>query len=265
MAQNSALDSLSRVKAGADTLLVADTVRVDSTLAAKKQPVADTVSASKVSGFHYKLTADGTLTAGNVNRALIQTSAALDWAVSPRFRLTSNPTFAYGKQNNQLNERELFGDLRTTYRHDRPFYYLGFGSLENSNLRKITTRTIGGAGVGYKIIRRKNAYLSLTNVFLYENTNFVELADINVLRNSTRIFGEYQWQNGRFLLNHTVFLQPALDENNFRWNGNISLQMQLTARVGLRTMIQNSYESIVAPDRKRNDFRWTFGISLASK
>jgi hypothetical protein len=248
-----------------------DSVASDSTARLKKEEAAKSapVAASDPTGFHYKITADGTVTAGNIDRALIQVGGAFDWAVSQLFRFASNPSFAYGRQNQQLNEREILADFRTTYLHERRFYYLGFGAVEVSNLRKIHQRLTGGAGVGYKLLSRKNAYLSVTNVMLYEYTDFItnsaEVQDVNVLRNSTRIFGEYQWNQGRYSITHTIFMQPALNQPNLRWNGSLAFQIRLTSLIGVRTAVQNSYESVVAAGRKNNDFRWTTGLVLEVK
>ena len=50
-----------------------------------------------------------------------------------------------------------------------------------------TPRYTVAAGLGYKLLARKRAYLSLTNVLLHENTDFAVLNDINVWRNSARL------------------------------------------------------------------------------
>ncbi|WP_229321016.1 DUF481 domain-containing protein [Larkinella knui] len=254
------------------TVVPTDTAATDTTDADRNPDEAaqsDTVAASDPTGFHYKITADGTITAGNVNRALVQIGSSFDWAVSRLFRFASNPSFAYGRQNQLLNEREILADFRTTILQERRFYYLGFGAVEISNLRKIRQRLTGGGGVGYKLLSRKNAYLSVTNVLLYEYTDFItnsaEVKDINVLRNSTRVYGEYQWNNGRYSVTHTVFMQPALNQPNLRWNGNVAFQIRLTSLIGVRTSVQNSYESVVAAGRKNNDFRWTTGLILEVK
>jgi hypothetical protein len=253
------------------TAVPADTVAADTTDADDnpESALAVTNAASAPTGFDYKITAEGTVTAGNVNRALIQVGSSFDWAVSRLFRFASNPSFAYGRQNKLLNEREILADFRTTFLQERRYYYLGFGAVEISNLRKIRQRFTGGAGVGYKLLSSKNAYLSVTNVLLYEYTDFItnsaEVNDVNVLRNSTRIFGEYQWNNGRYSVTHTVFMQPALNKPNLRWNANVSFQIRLTSLIGVRTAVQNSYESVVAAGRKNNDFRWTTGLVLEVK
>ena len=97
----------------------------------------------------------------------------------------------YGRQNGFLNEREYFGDGRVTFFHEKWLYYLAFGAFEKSNLRQILTRYTVADGLGYKILVRKRAYMSLTDVLLHENTDFAVLSDISVWRNSARFFGEY--------------------------------------------------------------------------
>lgn len=215
--------------------------------------------------YRYRFAADGTVTAGNVNRTLLQLAGAIDYSLSNQFKLSSNPSFVYGRQSGILAEREWFGDFRTTYRPESRLYYLGFGSFERSNLRRINRRRTIAGGAGYKLLVRKRAYVSLTNVLLHENTDFVELNDINLFRNSTRLFGEYTFDNDRWTLTHTAFYQPALDVRNVRWNATLSVQIRLTTVVSLRATAANAYESVVVPGRQNNDLRFTAGLVYERK
>lgn len=164
-----------------------------------------------------------------------------------------------------LAEREWFDDFRTTYRHQERLYYLAFGSFERSNLRRINRRWTVAGGAGYKLLNRKRAYISLTNVLLRENTDFAERADIRLFRNSTRLFGEYTGENDRWTLTHTLFYQPALGVSNVRWNASLSVQLKLTAVVSLRTTLANAYESVVVSGRRNNDLRLTVGLVYENK
>jgi Protein of unknown function, DUF481 len=218
--------------------------------------------------FRYRFSTDGTVTSGNVNRALIQFTSSLDWNLHKIFKLSSSPSYVYGTQNKILAERETFADLRASFLHERNFYYLAFTSFERSNLRKINDRFVGAAGFGLKLLQKKTAYISITNVLLYEKTDFEvneKFPDRNLWRNSTRLFGEYTFDNSKMSLSHTIYVQPSITEKNFRWNGNLILRYQVSKNVSLRSMIENSYESIVVPGRKNNDLRWTFGVVLEGK
>ncbi|QMW02847.1 DUF481 domain-containing protein [Spirosoma foliorum] len=224
----------------------------------KKAPPIPTI-------FRYRFTADGTITEGNVSRALLQLTSAVDYQLSNYFKLSSNPSFVYGKQNGILAEREWFGDLRTTYRYEKRLYYLAFGSYERSNLRQINHRWTVAAGAGYKLLNHKRAYISLTDVIMQEYTDFVELNDINIWRNSARLYGEYSFDKDRFTITHTAFYQPALGQYNIRWNASLSLQIKLTQVISLRSTVANAYESLIVPGRQNNDFRFTMGLVYEKK
>lgn len=215
--------------------------------------------------FRYRFTADGTITSGNINRTLLQLTGAADYELSNYFKLSTNPSFVYGQQNGVLAEREWFGDFRTTFRYEKRLYYLAFGSYERSNLRQINHRWTIAGGVGYKLLDRNVAYLSITNVILNEYTDFVELNDISIYRNSTRLFGEYKIDRDRLTITHTAFYQPAFGQRNIRWNASLSLQMKLTSVVSVRSTLANAYESLVVPGRKNNDLRFTVGLVYEKK
>ncbi len=218
--------------------------------------------------FRYRFSTDGTITSGNVSRTLIQFATGLDWNLHKVFKLSSSPSYIYGEQNNALTEREIFADIRVTILQERKLYYLAFSSFERSNLRKINNRFVGAGGIGLKLVQKKTVYISVTNVLLYEKTDFVineKFPDRNLWRNSTRLFGEYTFDKGKMSLSHTLYLQPSITEKNFRWNGNLIFKYQVSKNVSFRSMMENSYESVVVPGRKNNDFRWTFGVVLEGK
>ena len=243
------------------------TSKKDSAGIASGQQKVDSVKLPKpvTRIFRYRFTADGTVTSGNVNRTLIQLTSAVDYQLSNYFKLSSNPSFVYGRQSGILAEREWFGDLRTTYRYEKRLYYLAFGSYERSNLRQITHRWTAAAGAGYKLVNRKRVYISITDVLMQEYTDFVELDDINIFRNSTRLYGEYTFDKDRFTITHTAFYQPALGKYNVRWNASVSVQIKLTQVVSLRSTIANAYESLVVPGRQNNDLRFTVGLVYEKK
>ena len=170
-----------------------------------------------------------------------------------------------------MAEREYFGDARVTFLHERRLYYLAFGSYEKSNLRQISNRYTLAGGIGYKLIARKRAYVSITNVLIREYTDYAILSDVNTFRNSARLFGEYTFGADRWSVSHTVFYQPALQASpeglprNIRWNGSVSVQYKFSTNLSFRTTLANSYESIVVPGRVNNDLRLTVGMTYDRK
>ncbi len=251
-----------------DSLQVAtDSLQVapqDSAAIDEDTPVVAQAEQDNIQKFFYRFSADGTASSGNVERLLLQLSSAFDWKPTSQFKLSSSPSFIYGQQSGKLAEREFAADIRGSFWHQKSIYGLGFVSWERSNLRNIRSRWIQAAGIGFKLVQKKNAYFSITNLILYENTDFMERTDIDVWRNSTRLLGEFSPDKaGKFNITSVVFLQPAFSmRNNFRWNGNLVLAYKMTHAISLRTKFENTYESFVVPGRKTNDFRWTIGLAI---
>ena len=251
------------------TQLAADSTRMAADSAAGKRPEPRS-GLTFTPVYRLRLTADGTFTSGNVNRSLLQLVSAFDVDVSKVAKLSTTPSFVFGRQNGLLAEREYFGDARLTLFHDNRLYYLAFGSYERSNLRQILNRYTAAAGIGYKLLARKRVYMSITNVLLREYTDFVELSDVNIWRNSARLFGEYTFDKDRWSVSHIVFYQPALSRQegqprNVRWNGSVSIQYKFSTYLSFRTTLANSYESIVVPGRVNNDLRLTLGMTYERK
>jgi hypothetical protein len=248
-----------------------DTLQVNSTETSSEEdeedPAYPEVAESEQDStkqFFVRFNADGTASTGNVERILLQLTSALDWKPSNQFKLSSSPSFIYGQQNKLLTEREFFADVRGSFWHQKQVYGLAFVAWDKSNLRRILNRWTQAAGIGIKLVQRKRAYFSVTNLILHEVTDFTERDDIDVWRNSTRILGEFAPDKaGKFTITSIAFLQPAISvKNNFRWNGSLTFAYKMSNHLSLRTKFENAYESYVVLGRKNNDFRWTIGLSF---
>jgi len=234
-----------------------DSFSVTDSIPKLKQVLIDTV--------RYRLIGDGNFTRGNVTRSLLVLRAELLFS-GPVISIATNPRFTYGKQSGILAERDSYMDLFVDVFKKKKTYVFGLGILETSNLRRITLRQMGGAGIGYRLMRSANNDLSLTNAILFESTNFVELPTVTTLRNSFRVKGKHSLLQDKIRFNHITFIQPALNDfSNLRWNTIFSVELPLNKFVTLRTSIENSFESVVEATRKKNDSRLTFGISVGNK
>jgi hypothetical protein len=212
----------------------------------------------------YRFIGDGNFTRGNVNRSLMVLRAEIIYD-GPVVSVSSNPRFAYGQQNNVLAEREPYLDLFIDLYKQRKIYGFGLGTIEASHLRDITIRQLAGLGAGFRLVKTTHHSLVLTNAIIYESTNFGKRSDVEVIRNSARLKGKHSFFQDKIRLNHTTFVQPALNKANLRWNTLISLELPLSTWITLRTTFENAYESVVEVGRKHNDSRLTFGISVGNK
>lgn len=215
--------------------------------------------------FKYHIGIDGNFTTGNVNRKLFALRTGFELDLHKVFRLSFSPYFIYGEQNKILSERELFTDLRGSLFYRKNFHYVGFTSIEKSNLRKINSRHIGAAGLAYKLVKSKKAQITISNLILYESTDYINndrFRDRRLWRNSTKLQGEYKMNNEKLVISHLLYFQPAISQGNIRWNGNIIFRYMLSKQISIRTILEDSYESLVVPGRMKNDFRLTFGIGI---
>jgi hypothetical protein len=248
------IDSLSNVKAKRI---------VDSTLKAIEEAKKKSTPVPKKQRFNAKLTADGTINDGNVQRMLFITrlNASLSEGI---FWFSMNPVFTYGETNKRVQEREFFMDISSTVFYQKRIYGLAFGIVEKSNLRAIELRDLVGGGIGIRFIKNNpNADLSTSIACIYEKTDFITKNDVETMRLSVRLRGSYSVFKGRLKLYHLSFFQPSLTDNkNIRWNGIATIEIPFSKHIHIRASVENSYESIVAPNRKNNDFRTTFGIAL---
>jgi len=242
-----------------DTLIVADSL--------SGIPKDSIVSPSvfRLDTLTYRFIGDGNFTRGNVNRSLMVLRAEVI-LTGPVISIATNPRFTYGKQNGILAERDSYVDLFVDVFKKRKTYVFGLGTLETSNLRGITLRLVGGAGIGYRVLNTSKNRLLLTNAIVHESTNFRELPTKSIQRNSLRIKGKHSFAKDRFRINHITFVQPAItDLSNLRWNTVVSLEFPVNKWVVLRTSYENSFESLVEAGRKKDDSRLTFGVSIGNR
>jgi putative salt-induced outer membrane protein YdiY len=214
---------------------------------------------------HYRFTGDGNFASGNVNRSLVVLRADITYT-GPVVSLSTTPRFTYGRQNGVQAERDSYIDLFVDIYKQKKVYGFGLATLETSNLRGITLRQLAGLGIGLRLVQRKEHTLSITNAVIFESTDFRERDRIATLRNSTRLKGKHSFLQNRVRFNHLTFLQPSLNDfSNVRWNTIISLDLPLNKWFSLRAGFENTYESIVAEGRQKNDSRVTFGFSVGNR
>jgi hypothetical protein len=200
--------------------------------------------------FFYSFGIDGTMSSGNVNRQLLNFKTTLNF--DPRksvFGFFSNPRFQYGTNSDVLQERELFIDINSTlFYANSDVYFLMFGAFEQSNLRKILSRSNAGVGIGFKIFGGKKHpksrfKLSLTNALVRETTNFEIREDRDLFRNSTRLKLSFDIIPKKMSLQSVTFLQPSLTDNYYRWNSISNLTYKVGKNLAFLLSFENTYEN----------------------
>ncbi len=243
------------------------------TAAKRQNPRPDTVRKTEKPpppAWTYTAGLDGTISAGNLNRRLLNIRLGLAHEnPASIWSFSTAPRFQYGTTNGILQEREAFVDLNTSFfysQHD--VYGLVFGAYEQSNLRKINRRGNVGAGLGWRIVGGRNIpskrlQLAVTNAIVQETTDFAEGDNINVRRNSTRLRIRADLVPGKLLVQNTTFVQPSLGSRNLRWNSVSQLVYKATRRLAFTASLDSSYESVNAAGVESSQLNATLGLSFS--
>jgi hypothetical protein len=107
-------------------------------------------------------------------------------------------------------------------------------------------------------------FWSVSNAIVYENTDFETKTDILVWRNSIR--NKFRWEiiKDKLSISSTVFVQPALNQDNLRWNMANQLAYKISKTLSFTFNYEQLYESVVVPTAKNTDTNMTFGITWAN-
>lgn len=218
----------------------------------------------KASGTRYTATVTGIFTTGTVERAYFTTSHTGNFKLSKHWLLPTAFTFSYGKQDGLLRERELVSLITPTYQRGRLKYYL-LGNAEQSNLRAIAHRFVTGVGAGYQLYSDslKNE-VSLSQFFLYENTQYLLGLEREVPRSSTRL--KVRAGKGPVVLTGLLYYQPSLQDylGDYRLNLTSGLNFTLSRHLALTAAYTYSYESIAVEGRAPGNSNLTIGFTYAA-
>ncbi|MFD1874976.1 DUF481 domain-containing protein [Hymenobacter bucti] len=249
------------------------TARPDSAATTTVPPTANAASGLPSSefetyavknGVRYTATFTGILSTGTVERVYFTTSHTGNFRLSEHWLLPTALSFSYGKQDGLLRERELVGLVTPTYQRGRVKYYL-LGNAEQSNLRAIAQRLVTGVGAGYQLYADTlSNEVSVSQFFLYENTQYLLGLRREVPRSSTRL--KLRGSKGPVVLTALVYYQPSLQDylGDYRVNLTSGLTFTLTKNLGLTTAYSYSYESIAVEGRAPGNGNLTIGFTYVA-
>lgn len=152
---------------------------------------------------------------------------------------TTGNARAFGQFNRLFSER-LFGYLRVEAQHD--------------SIADLDYRLILSPGLGYYLIKSTNTFLRLEAgpSYVFEKLGGTE-DDYATLRLAERF--EHKFNDRVKLWQSLEYLPEFGDFGNYILNGEIGIDAGLTAKLSLRTYVQNTYDSEPAPGRKENDLK----------
>ncbi|MBG8553792.1 DUF481 domain-containing protein [Hymenobacter guriensis] len=206
----------------------------------------------------------GQYTSGGVNRALFSTVHNVTLLRGMHFGAPVMGSFAYGKQDRRLKEREFLLNA-TPYYWKGHFRFYGIGGYERSNLRGIDNRTQLGAGPGWAFYQDSlGREVALSNLIIREATYFQDNSSRKVTRSSARLKVVYSYRV--FSLTANTFYLPNLQNfDDYRFSQLTTLALRFTSRLAITGTYAYTFESRVLEGKPNDNTNVTVGVAYSTK
>jgi hypothetical protein len=242
-------------------------VLLKTTSGYSQQRAADSTLAAKSRPFRGSLGLDSRFSGGNIRQFLIRFNAELflegkNFLINPNLLFTRNVIFG-----NKL-ESDVFSFLLFKAWHHARFYPVAALLYENSVVRSINSRYMGGVGAGWNLMASQTASLEVIQLMVYEKNSFDvnKNLDYKGVRTHTSLIGKYALLNNRLTVEHRLFYSVLLqDLENQRMRTFIILRVPLTKKFSLTASLDYMYESIVDERRASRNYTSTGGMSFHFK
>jgi putative salt-induced outer membrane protein YdiY len=160
----------------------------------------------------------------------------------------------YGENDGDKNTETLhgFGQYNRLF-GERTFGYGRLDALHDA-IADVEYRLTFSPGAGYYFVKNPNTFFrgEFGPSFVYEKQGR-DTSGYFTLRLAERFEHKFNpktkmWQSAELL--------PQVDNfDNFLLNAEIGVETALTERLSLRTYLQDAYDNVPAPDRKKNDLK----------
>lgn len=234
----------------------------DPMLAAlQDEPTAD--PAAEEPAWKFKLTLAASATTGN-SETMNFTGLFTASRETERLNTVFDAGYFYAESNNESSENKFTAGLRNDWLiPESDWFYFASGRYDYDDFQSWDQRVSGHVGVGYELIKPQPLELNL----LAGIGAVKEWGSNNEDVRPEGLFGvEGAWQIAeKHSLTFSSTIYPDLDDvgefrmlNTLAWSLLLDEQNGLSLSAGLR----HEYQSVVDPDRDRNDLRLYAGLQL---
>lgn len=202
---------------------------------------------SDTTRYKFRYAISGMINKTNEGRSFVMNNALSFDIRKQKVGLNSSSSWIYGRQNSGLLNNDFTSGLNFDVLRDvHRLYYWGLASFTSSYSLNLRYQFQGGAGLGYTIIKTKEAELGITDGILFETGAIKTPQDTkdvySTARNSLRL--KYSWQiNKDVSLEGTHFWQPSLSSfNDYIIRSNSSLSFALRSWLKINTnLVYNKF------------------------
>lgn len=209
---------------------------------------------------------------GNINKTSLGTSYvfnnSLRFSVErPFLTFNASSNWIYGENTQRKTNNDFLNVVDVDlYKNTRKLYYWALGNYERSFSLKIKNRIQTGAGIGYNLLKKEKAQITLSDGILYESTALKEMdkygrLNYETVRNSFRL--KYRFQIGELIIFEGVnFLQNAFnDSQDYILRTNNQVNFKLTSWLGLNTSF--TYNKLNLTNNE--NLLFTYGLFIEKK
>ncbi len=147
--------------------------------------------------------------------------------------------------------------------------------FETNKRRDFPFRYQIGPGTSWALLKKQEYSMKLSFTVTYEQTFFNDSAyiestyngsdEINLFRGTGRLYGQHHFLKDRLRLRYEIWGQFAFENaKNYRFHGDIFLEMPLTKLISFRAGYNYNYESITLTTVKQMDTFLVFGLSITN-
>jgi hypothetical protein len=222
-----------------------------------------------------KLSLTGFYQAGNVETIIFRAKSDFSFKPWKNWVYKNQNSYVYQAFNKEKADEDIL-TLNFLYLNpERKVYPFVLGFVSTNFRREIDLRSLVGAGATVQIIAKEDHWLKLSLSSEYEQTRFSKTdfnydqydgeESIRTLRGTVWVNGKYELFKKKLILNHEIYFQPSLQEsNNFRWQGDIGLELPIWKYLNFKINYRYTFESIVIQNQLQADEVLSFGFTLKS-
>lgn len=210
---------------------------------------------------------------GNVETLIFRAKTDLSFKPWKKWVFKNQNSYVYQAFDKKKADEDILSLNFLYLNPERKIYPFVLGFVSTNFRREIDLRSLIGAGVTFQIHNKKDDWLKLSISSEYEQTDFSETdfnfseydgnESINTFRGTIWVNGKYYLFKKKVILNHEVYFQPSLEKgNNFRWQGDLGLELPIKKYLNFKINYRNTFESIVIENQKQQDRFLTFGFTL---
>ena len=212
---------------------------------------------------------------GNVETIIFRAKSELSVKPLERWAFKTTNSYVYQEFGNEKADEDVLSLNFLHYNPDKKIHPFVLGFFSSNFRREIDSRTLFGGGVTFQIVKKKKNWLKLSLSSEYEHTNFDSTIfnfseyngseSINTFRATAWISGKWYLFKEKLIIKHESYFQPSLeDSNNYRWQGDLSLELPVWKYLNFKINYLHMYESIVIQDQSQEDKFLTFGFTIKS-